>query len=109
MLEIINDVLSAEKKAESLVARAQEESLRLQAAYDQEERERVQKARSDENERILNRISQIKKEAEDSSLLLESQIHEKADQFLREHEKTLSETAEAVRLLVLTSRTQQFT
>lgn len=104
MLEIINDVLKAEKEAELLITEAREESQRLLATFDQDERVRLQTARSEQNERVLARISQLRKDAEGTSSLREKEIHEKSDRFLEEREEALTEAAEAVSRLVLETR-----
>jgi vacuolar-type H+-ATPase subunit H len=104
MLEIINDVLKAEKEAELLITEAREESQRLLAAFDQDERVRLQNARNEQNERVMARISQLRKDAEGTSSLREKEIHEKSDRFLEEREEALAEAAEAVSRLVLETR-----
>ena len=101
MLEIINDVLKAEKEAELLITEAREESQRLLVAFDQDERVRLQNARNDQNERVMARISQLRKDAERASRLREKEIHEKSDRFLEEQGEALAEAAGAVSRLVL--------
>lgn len=104
MLEIINDVLKAEKEAELLIAQAREDSQRLLAAFDHDERELVQNAHNEQNERVTFRISRIRKDAEESSHQREKEISEKSDRFLEERGEALDEAARAVIRLVLEPR-----
>ncbi len=104
MLEIIKDVLKAEKEAELLITQAREESQRLLADFDQDEREQVQNARNEQNERAAIRISQIRKDAEETSQLREKEISEKSDRFLEEQKESLIEAANSVIKLVLEPR-----
>ena len=101
MLEIINDVLKAEKEAELLIVQAREESQRLLAAFDHDERELLQNAHNEQNERVTLRISRIRKEAEEASHQREKEISEESDRFLKEREEALDEAARAVIRLVL--------
>ncbi len=104
MLEIIKDVLKAEKEAELLITEAREESQRLLANFDQDEREQVQNARNEQIERAAVRISQIRKDADETSQLREKEIREKSDRFLEERKESLSEAANSVIKLVLEPR-----
>ncbi len=104
MLEIIKDVLKAEKEAELLITEAREESQRLLADFDQDEREQVQNARNEQIERAAVRISQIRKDADETSQLREKEIREKSDRFLEERKESLSEAANSVIKLVLEPR-----
>jgi len=104
MLEIINDVLKAETEAETLITKAKEESLRHLAAFDQEEREKVQGVQSEQSERVALRIPQIRRDAEEASHLREKEIREKADRFLEDQEEALNDVAGVIIRLVLESQ-----
>ena len=103
MLEIVNDVLKAEKDAEALVLGAREELQRELASFETEEREQLQRARSEAADRVAAEVARIRKEAEDESRRREKAIHDKADRFLEEHRDVLAEVSEAVKRLVLES------
>ena len=107
MLEIINDVLKAEKEAELLITEAREESQRLLAAFDQDERVRLQNARNEQNERVMARISQLRRDAEGTSSLRKKEIREKADRFLENQEKALNDVAGVIIRLVLESQSKK--
>ena len=103
MLEIVNDVLKAEKDAEELVLGAKEKLQRQLSSFETDERDQLQRARSEAADRVALEIARIRQEAEDESRRLEKTIHDKADRFLEEHSDVLAEVSEAVKRLVLES------
>jgi vacuolar-type H+-ATPase subunit H len=102
-LEIVDDVLKAEREAEVLINQAREQSQQTLTALDRNLHEREQKARHEQSERITAAFAAVRKESEDLMELKIREIRSSSDNFLNDREDVFDRTAADIIRLVIES------
>jgi len=104
MLEIIEEVIDTEKSAEELVAAAREEVQRNQSEFDREERDRLQKAKMAADALVLDRLADIRNEAENGYHTRIADARSRVQQYLQDSAKMIADVVgEAEKQVLQTS------
>ncbi len=91
MLEIIEEVIDTEKSAEGLVAAAREEVQRNQSEFDREERDRLQTAKTAADALVLDRLAEIRNEAENGYHARITDARSRVQQYLHDSAKMIAD------------------
>ncbi len=100
MLEVIQEVLEAEKKAEAIIAEARDAVAIAQTRFDADERRRLQAAKSTTDAHVRERVAQIRLEAEQRYEDRLTTARSAMESFLDSHEIEINDTVESVLTVV---------
>lgn len=110
MLEIIDQVLKAEREAEAMVSQAKESASKATSKFEQEERERLQNARSEADQESRDRLAAVRSELQQQYEDAVADAQERADRYVRDNQEAVGRAvSNVVRLLSQTevSRSSQ--
>lgn len=105
MLEIIRQVLDAEKEAEEILQKAREDAQRIRAEFDAEEQKRLQAAQDQADAHNRQRLDQVRTEAQQRRTQTREAAQKRLQRFRNDRRTEFNEAVEDV-LLILTTPIQ---